>query len=154
MSTSHDRAQKRYRARQKNDTVADAMGWEHTDIVSVYVRPDGVHIAMDSSSKRVPLLSEQFVKVDAPELVPVEAQPAKPRVYAPKSWDADKWNGNIKIIREQAMTKQQVLDSWAEIAQKQNTPDAHKRVKHATAVVNALPDTPDWYELLPLADEG
>src|SRR5690606_20578164 len=104
-TTAHDRAQKRYRARQKNDTVASAMGWESTDIVSVYVQQNGVHVALDIDSKRVPLVGEQFVTVDAPERTEIPTGPVKPaRVYAPKAWPADKWNKVVDSMQTQALT--------------------------------------------------
>lgn len=145
--TAHDRAQKRYRARQKNDIVASAMGWEQTDIVSVFVRQDGVHVALDSGSKRVALVGEQFVTVDAPERTEIPTGPVKPsKVYAPKSWPGDKWNEFVKVVQSKQMTVEAVLKSVDDAVwdDKQKT--------HVRGIIKAMPDTPDWYTSLPLAD--
>lgn len=75
-----------------------------------------------------------------------------PKVYAPKSWTPATWNDNVRQIREGSMSKDDVILFLSNAAQEKNTPDAHKKAKQAIAVIQTLPDVPDWYDHLPLAE--
>lgn len=146
MATKRSEYEATARTRAQLRAQAQLNGWEVLDVLGAYVTPDGECIVLTKDGRRY------GVTIPAPPVgFPVVEKKAV-KVYAPRSWDPAQWNSNVQIIREQAMSKQSVIDNLAEVAQKQNTPEAHKRVRHAQAVIDALPDVPDWYELLPLAE--
>lgn len=80
------------------------------------------------------------------ELPPVKPEKAA-KFYAPKSWDPAKWNGVVATMRDKTFTKE---DAHKGIDQGVSIDDKQKR--QAKAVVDAMPDAPDWYAYLPLAD--
>lgn len=83
---------------------------------------------------------------EAPEARP--ARTASKKVYAPKNIPAARWNDAVRRWKEGSATKGQVRD-----ALKESDLNAKQKAR-ALAVIDALPDAPDWYAELPLADEN
>jgi hypothetical protein len=146
------------RSRAMLRAQAQLNGWEVLDVLGAYLTPDGDVIVLTKDGRRYGV-TVPFSPVD-PEgervkSVPTVSPPARSRkVYAPKSWDPAKWNRNVETIRSEAMTKDDVIANFTEAADKQaeTDPVAKKRLRHTIAVIQALPDAPDWYDSLPLAD--
>jgi len=143
--------QKRYRQREKIRAQATFANAIEIEIAWFGINAEGQHVAIGYDGKSIPLI----VATPATQVEPVPTTihaSVKPRtVYAPKSWNPAIWNDNVRQIREGSMTKDDVISFLSDAAQEKNTPDAHKRAKQAIAVIQALPDVPDWYDHLPLA---
>lgn len=146
--------QKRYHVRKKAQAMALFAHATEIDLAWFGVNRDGEHIAIGYDGKPIELIvraGATLPDLPKPEDAPVEEAPAQrqKRVYAPKSWDASKWNTVVKRLREQDYTKD---EARAELSQA--TKIDPKQIKHALAVIDAVPDTPDWYTAMPMADES
>lgn len=137
--------------KRKHTASAELAGGVILDSTITVLAPDGHYVIYLHDDTTL-----HTVLRDAP-LPVVESSRSKskgtssPRVYAPKAWSPDVWNRNVEHIRSEAMTKDAVITWLADAAQGQNTPESHKQAKQAIAVIEALPDTPDWFDHLPLA---
>lgn len=78
---------------------------------------------------------------------PVSPAPAI-SIQAPKNIPAARWNDAVRRWKEAGATKAQVR-----AVLKDSDLNAKQKAR-AIAVIDALPDTPDWYAELPLADEN
>lgn len=139
---------RRYSQRQVHRAAALQSGSTWLDVLAATVSADGtelVVITLDGARYAGKITLDP--SPDGPE--PVKGK----RVFVPKSWDADIWNENVRQIQAHGYTKEEVLKFVTDAANKKadTDPDALKRAKHLEAVLNALPDAPDWYASLPLA---
>lgn len=75
------------------------------------------------------------------------APTSRKRVYAPKNIPADRWNDAVSRWKEAGATKAQVR-----AVLKDSDLNAKQKAR-AIAVIDALPDAPDWYAELPLAED-
>lgn len=135
--------------KRKHTAQAELAGGVILDSTIAVLAPDGHYVIhlYDGTALHLELRP-------APGAVPSRNEAkgtSSPKVYAPKSWSPEIWNDNVRQIREGSMTKDDVILFLSNAAQEKNTPEAHKRAKQAIAVIQALPDVPDWYDHLPLA---
>lgn len=145
--------QRRYRVREQAKARALFAGATEVEIAWFGLNAEGQHVAIDYDGNAIPLNVIPAAGHTIPSVETKMAPTDKPvKIYAPKSWTPSVWNSNVERIREAAMGRQEVLDWFAESAAKTNTPQAHKQARQGIAVVEALPDTPDWFDHLPLAD--
>lgn len=154
MSNSHNRAQQRYAVRKKAQALALLGGGTEIELAWFGTNADGHHVAIGMDGKRVELVTRQGgASIGdgrlSPDDTPVEPTPRQKKVYAPRSWPADKWNKVVEQLRAQDFTKD---EARTEITNGRTLDDKQKR--HALAVFDAVPDAPDWYTYLPLADES
>lgn len=140
--------QRRYRIREQARARALFAGATEIDVAWFGVNAEGEHVAIDYNGQSIVLIAPKRANpVDPSNVTPIHAK--GPKIYAPKSWDPARWNGVVQQIRTSGATKEQTLsqvDSGTTIDDKQKS--------QARAVINALPDVPDWYDHLPLAKEG
>ena len=141
--------QRRYRVREQAKARAIFAGATEIEIAWFGLNSDGEHVAIDYSGQPIPLIvrTRQSAPPEPVEthLDEVSAKRAK-KVYAPKSWPGDKWNEFVKAVQSKQMSIEAVLKSVDDAVwdDKQKT--------HVRGIVKAMPDTPDWYASLPLAD--
>lgn len=143
--------QRRYRIREQARSRALFAGATEIDIAWFGTNADGEHVAIDYDGKPIPLIVRTPTPVDA-EPVTTQVDPRKPakpsKVYAPRSWEASKWNRVVEQLRAQHYSKENAL---SEMNSGATLDDKQKR--HAVAVIDATPDVPDWYDHLPTAEE-
>lgn len=154
----------RYRQRQQLDATARALGWTTSPVEAVYVTPQGTTVALGIDGARIPLtLDPTFDTVGAPastvgsisavstaesgqvEIAGVRPPDAWPRELAwPQSW-------NAAVKQAEGRSKAEWLDSLTTWIHKhaESTKLARQIVRQLTAMVNALPDTPDWHSTIP-----
>lgn len=160
MGTSHNRAQQRYAIRKKAQAMALLGGGTEIELAWFGTNADGHHVAIDMNGQRVDLVTRQGGAVIgdgrlSPDDTPVEPlttpspSTKQKRVYAPKSWPADKWDKAVEILREKTYTKPDAREAITHTANLNE-----KQIKHAHAVIDAVPDVPDWYSHLPVATES
>lgn len=146
--------QKRYHVRKKAQAMALFAHATEIELAWFGVNRDGEHIAIGYDGKPIELVvraGATLPDLPRPEDTPVDEVSAQrqKRVYAPKSWDASRWNKGRAQIIDEKMTKERAHEAAEHT---KNITD--KQRKHLLAVIDALPDTPDWYTLLPVADES
>lgn len=157
MSTSHNRAQRRYAVRKKAQAMALLGGGTEIELAWFGTNADGHHVAIDMNGQRVDLVTRQGAVIGdgrlSPDDTPVEpsATPKQKKVYAPKSWPATNWNALVADVRDKEgrLTKETVKQAYRKFQG-----ITEKMVTHADAVLDNLPDVPDWADHLPLATES
>lgn len=123
------------------------MGWTPLDLLGAYVTPDNHVIIVTRDGGRVEAeLSAPVGEARVENVIPI-TRPK--RVYAPKSWAAGTWNHTVESVRTQQLSKADVI---AKLTEQDKGTDS-KQLKQALAVIDAMPDTPDWFAGLPVADE-
>lgn len=156
-------AQRSARAYVKRKHIAQAelAGAEILDVTIAAIDPSDGHYVIrlfDGTSLHLDL--REKVARPTPDADPVdevgarraskvssESAPKPKKVYAPKSWEPGKWNMVVGNLRAQDYSKD---EARAEISKA--TKLSAQQVKHALAVIDAVPDTPDWYDHVPLAE--
>lgn len=126
------------------------MGWTPLDALGSYVTPDGHVVIVLRDGGRIEAELSASLPVARVENVPV-ALPK--RVYAPKAWQASAWNRNRAQIIEAEATKASVIEQLTTALSADPSELHTKQLKQAVAVIEALPDSPDWYIHLPEAPE-
>lgn len=147
-------AQRSARAYLKRKHVAQAelAGATILDPTLVAIDPsDGHYVVRTYDGETLHLVLREKVARPTPESAPVDEVAAhrQKKVYAPRSWDPARWNKAVEILQGQAFTKPNAREAIANTANL-----SEKQIKHAHAVIDALPDVPDWYASLPVADES
>lgn len=142
--------QRRYRVREQAKARAIFAGATEVEIAWFGLNSDGEHVAIDYSGQPIPLIvrTRQSTPPEPVEthLDEVSAKRAK-KVYAPKTWEPATWNQIVGQIQEQTGTKDATIKSL-----QAGTKIDDKQKRQALAVIEAMPDTPDWYASLPLAE--
>lgn len=141
--------QAEYRARKTAQAEAKFAGATEIRIAWFGVNKDGHHVAIGYDGQPIELV---VPKSDDSPVATSQAQvnPSKPtKVYAPKSWDADKWNQVVSQIQETDLTKEQAI---SQLSQGKTLDEKQRR--QSVAVVEAMPDAPDWHASLPLAEDN
>lgn len=137
------------RKRQAMRAQATLMGWEPLDLLGAYRDGDTLIVILRDESRITAQVSQEVARSTPESSVDEVSQRRQKKVYPPKSWPADKWNK----AREQLIERQESKDGAREAAK--YTKDITEKMRtHLLAVIDALPDTPDWYTLLPIADES
>lgn len=144
--------QRRYHVRKKAQAMALFAHATEIELAWFGVNRDGEHIAIGYDGQPIDLIvraGATLPDLPAPETAPVDelATRRQKKVYAPKSWPADKWNMVVVSLREQDFTKDEARKS----IEKGKTLD-DKQKRHALAIIDAVPDVPDWYDHLPVAE--
>lgn len=147
-------AQRSARAYLKRKHIAQAelAGATILDPTLVAIDPsDGHYVVRTYDGETLHLVLREAVARPTPEAAPVDEVAAhrQKKVYAPRSWDAEKWNRVVEQLKSRDFSKE---EARSEIAQGKTLDDKQKR--HALAVIDAVPDVPDWYAHLPLAEES
>ena len=156
MSTSHKNLARssQYSATSRKRAAmraqATLMGWEPLDILGAYRDGGNLIVVLRDETRIVASVVEQTPR-PTPESAPVDEVAAhrQKKVYAPRSWDAERWNRVVEQLKSRDFSKD---EARSEIAQGKTLDDKQKR--HALAVIDAVPDVPDWYAHLPLAEES
>ena len=154
--------QRRYHARKKAQAMALFAHATEIELAWFGVNRDGEHIAIGYDSKPIDLvvragatLPETPKPEDSVDEVSVKRAAREKKVYAPKSWSASGWNEWVHMLHDIAekgttdVSKERVianLRGWDKLNA--------KMLSQAVAVIEALPDVPDWYAHLPLAEES
>ena len=148
--------QRRYHVRKKAQAMALFAHATEIDLAWFGVNRDGEHVAIGYDGKPIDLvvragatLPETPKPEDSVDEVSVKRAAREKKVYAPRSWDAEKWNRVVEQLKSRDFSKD---EARSEIAQGKTLDDKQKR--HALAVIDAVPDVPDWYAHLPLAEES
>jgi len=153
--TKDDKAaerQRRYRTREQAKARAIFAGATEIEIAWFGTNADGEHVAIDYDGQPIPLVVRDRKAIPEPvetELDdPVVRRSARTKkVYAPKSWDAATWNKIVVQLQDQTPTKSAAI---AALEDGKTIDDKQKR--QAKAVIEAMPDAPDWYSHLPIAE--
>lgn len=150
----------RHRMKKDIERLGRMNGWTLIPDATVFVAPNGTTVVVGLDGARIQLvLDPAFDHVGGEASTLASSQPRAAvmpggrRIYAPKSWAPARWNANRAAIIERQMTKAEVLADLRAAAEKSDKPNVAKQTKHMQAVLEALPDTPDWYLSIPVADE-
>lgn len=137
------------RERATMKAAAQLLGWQVLDILGAYLTPEGETVVITRDGKRYGASPRPVGDLPTAPAMPEDEVSARrqKKVYAPKSWDPSKWNGVVTALREQDFTKDEARRELANA----KTLDA-KQIRHALAVVDAMPDAPDWYAHMPVAE--
>lgn len=132
------------------------MGWTPIDAIGVYDTGEGV-VIMDREGGRHAYSGrmEAGTAEPATEHLPKPKSTKEPKarkVYAPKSWNPASWNRNRETLIAKRYSKEQAVALLSEALERQPDPTNELRLKHFRAVCDALPDGPDWADLLPVGD--
>ena len=144
--------QRRYHVRKKAQALAVLGGGTEIELAWFGTNANGEHVAIGMDGQRIDLVAITGATFGVPE-TPVEERPETKaaeqtkKVYAPKSWDAEKWDEIRAKIIDMQLTKDSVRRQFRE---GKTLDDKQKR--QAIAVVDAMPDTADWYVNLPTAE--
>ena len=131
----------RYRARQKARAQAVFAGAEEIELAYFGIL-DGRHVAIGMDGKRIPL----SVSPDAP-VVEVPATKA-PRLYSPKGISREQWEANVASIREKGSPHAVILAQVTKMHENA-TGEKKKIAARFLKLIQSIPDTPDWADLLP-----
>jgi len=128
--------------KRKHIAQAELAGAQILDVTIAALAADGHYVIRLYDGEDIHLTAREAASP------PVVSLKGTPKIYAPKSWDPANWNRIVGIMQSSQMSKE---DALSQLAEGKTLDDKQKA--QAIAVLNALPDTPDWYDLLPLAKE-
>lgn len=136
--TSRDRAVMR--------AAAQLFGWQVLDVLGAYLTPENEVVVITKDGSRFGASARPVG--DLPTAPPRPEDGVPKRVYAPASWGATEWNSTVAALQKGKYTKDEVLERirTGSVSDKQKS--------QASKVIETLPDTPDWYTHLPLAEES
>lgn len=139
---------RRYRKRKHVTDLALMNGWSETDVIAVFVNKRGEHIAIDSNGRRVDLVVRAEVPHVAEQVRNDHATPTK-RLYPPKAMRREVYEKNVQSIQENNGTKEQVRNEIGKSIDATEDESGKKAGKQFLALVDALPDGPDWHQNFP-----
>lgn len=147
--------QRRYRIREKARAQARFAGATEIPLAWFGITSAGTHFAIDADGntlqlivKAPPVVSTEPVsdQVTNDHTAPVEAKPK--RLYPPKAMPRETYEDLVTKIRSQDRSKNSVhtqLDTVAENPEH----SGNKAAKQFLALIDALPDGPEWAEHFP-----
>lgn len=130
--------QRQYRTRDRLKAQAILMGIEEIPLVFFGLdRATGEYVAIDTNQRRIPLLAQR-----AASLIDAARPDAPPKAYSPRGMPKDQYETVTGKIRESVLSKEAAISSL------QNSKD-QKLANRMIALIEALPDGPDWAEHFP-----
>ena len=132
--------QRTRRLREKLRTAAIFQGIEEVSLAFFGIDSKGHHVAIDTNGKRISL----SVSSDAPTVPATKPS----RLYSPKGIARETWEANVASIREKRSPHAEILAQVAKMHENA-TGEKKKIAARFLKLIQSIPDTPDWADLLP-----
>lgn len=147
--------QRRRRLREKYRTGALFAQVDEVPVAFFGRKPDGTYVAIGYDGKSMALVEVESTepRLQAEPVTPEQLadEPVK-KLYPPKLWTQEQWTQFVAQAKKSDRDK--VLVFLHSKVEGEGTQAEHKLWKQGLAIVEAIPDSPDWADYLPLYEEA